>query len=58
MLIKKNDVAEKMKMDNALQSKTSIQEIQDALVELADLISTQDDALVELADILAEGGVK
>lgn len=58
MLIKKNDVAEKIKMDNALQSKNSIQEIQDALVELADLISTQDDALVELADILAEGGVK
>nr|DAT33231.1 MAG TPA: hypothetical protein [Caudoviricetes sp.] len=54
MLIKKNDVAEKIKMDNALQSKNSIQEIQDALVELADLISTQDDALVELADILTE----
>ena len=55
MLIKKNDITEKMRTDAALSSKLTIDEIQDALIELASMISDQDDALVELAGIIAEG---
>nr|DAR10169.1 MAG TPA: hypothetical protein [Caudoviricetes sp.] len=55
MLIKKNDIPEKMKTDNALSAKLTINEVQDALIELASMISDQDDALVELAGIIAEG---
>ena len=52
MLIKKNDITEKMRTDAALSSKLTIDE--DALIELAGLISDQDDALVEIAGILTE----
>nr|DAP77468.1 MAG TPA: hypothetical protein [Caudoviricetes sp.] len=54
MLIKKNNITEKMKTDTALSSKLTIDEVQDALIELASMISDQDDALVELARIIAE----
>lgn len=54
MLIKKNDISEKMKTDNALSQKLTVDEIQDALIELAGLISDQDDAIVEIASILTE----
>ena len=52
MLIKKNNITEKIRADNAELNQT---ELQDALVELADLFAEQDDALVELADLLSEG---
>ena len=54
MLIKKNDISEKMRTDNALSQKLKVDEIQDALIQLAGLISDQDDALVEIAGILTE----
>ena len=54
MLIKKNNITEKMRTDAALSSKLTVDEIQDALIELAGLISDQDDALVEIAGILTE----
>jgi hypothetical protein len=54
MLIKKNNITEKMRTDTALSLKMTIDEVQDALIELASMISDQDDALVELAGIIAE----
>nr|DAG23955.1 MAG TPA: hypothetical protein [Caudoviricetes sp.] len=54
MLIKKNNLSEKIRTDNALSSKLTLDDVQNALVELASLISDQDDALVELACILAD----
>ncbi len=54
MLIKKNNLSEKIRTDNALASKLTLDDVQNALVELASLISDQDDALVELACILAD----
>lgn len=54
MLIKRNNITEKIKTDTALSTKLTIDEIQDALIELASMISDQDDALVELAGIIAE----
>ena len=53
MLIKKNDLNEKIKTDQALSESLTIDEIMDALIELAEMISDQDDALVELADVLS-----
>lgn len=54
MLIKKNDIGKKMELDKALAHGMTLEEVQDALVELAEMISNQDDALVELADVLTE----
>ena len=51
MLIKKNNIVEKIRADNAELNQT---ELQDALVELADLFAEQDDAIVELANVLSE----
>lgn len=53
MLIKRNDLNEKMKTDNALSKALTVDEIMDALIELAEMISDQDDAIVELADVLS-----
>lgn len=52
MLVKKNDVQSNIKLNNALAANLTLNEIQDALIELANLISDQDDALVELANII------
>lgn len=54
MLIKKNNLTETIRTDNALASKLTLSDVQDALIELASMISDQDDALVELAGILTE----
>lgn len=53
MFIKKNDLDEKIKTDNALSKALTVDELMDALIELAGMISDQDDALVELADVLS-----
>lgn len=52
MLIKKNNIQSDMKLNDALATSFTLDEIQDALIELANLISEQDDALVELANII------
>lgn len=54
MLIKRNDIQQKMESDNAIADRMTIDDIQNALVELAELYSTQEDALVELAEIMTE----
>ena len=53
MLIKKNNVETKMKTDKAFVHEMSIEDIQNALVELGELITSQEDALVELASIIS-----
>lgn len=55
MLIKKNDVSQKMQTDKALVNISTTNDIRDALVELAQLFAEQDDAIVELANVMMEG---
>lgn len=54
MLIKKNDLLSKINHDNVRVAGLTMEDIQNALVELGELFSEQDDAIVELASVLME----
>ena len=55
MLVKKNDLLSKINHDNARAADLTMEDIQNALIELGGLFSEQDDAIVELASVLMEG---
>lgn len=53
------NAADMAKLENAVaksnMNEANANDIMTALVELADMIATQDDALVEIAGLMAEG---
>lgn len=58
MLIKRNNLTAKINRDNARKQKTSLEDLQNALMEIAEIIDTQDSALMELATLIDGEGVQ
>ena len=52
MLIKKNNLTAKMNRDNMNHQKMSLEDLENALMEIAEIIDTQDSALMELATLI------